>query len=56
MTAIAKGRGNRRAVIEHSSLGDSQENSFIERGVRSVEEMARVIKMEVTQKSCVWWL
>ena len=37
MKEIAKDRGNRRTVIEHSAPGDSQGNGFIERGVRSVE-------------------
>ena len=42
---LAKGRANRRTVIEHSVPGDSQENGSMERGVRSVEEMTRVLKI-----------
>ena len=50
MKEIAKGRGNRRTVIEHSAPGDSQGNGFIERGVRSVEEMARVLKLDLEHR------
>ena len=47
---IAKGRGSRRTVIVHSAPGDSQGNGFIERGVRSVEEMARVLKLDLEHR------
>ena len=50
MKEIAKGRGNRRTVIEHSAPGDSQENGFMERGVRSVEEMTRVLKLDLEHR------
>ena len=50
MKEIEKGRGNRRTVIEHSAPGDSQGNGFIERGVRSVEEMARVLKLDLEHR------
>ena len=50
MKEIAKGRGNRRTVIEHSAPGDSQGNGFTERGVRSVEEMARVLKLDLEHR------
>ena len=61
---IAKGRGNRRTVMEQSAPGDSQGNGFPERGMRPVEEMTRVLKvdlehrlttrLEVTQNVFAW--
>ena len=50
MKEIAKGRGNRRTVIEHSAPGDSQGNGFIERGVRSVQKMTRVLKLDLEHR------
>ena len=50
MKKIAKGRGNRRTEIEQSAPGDSQENGFAERGVRSVEEMTRVLKFDLEHR------
>ena len=47
---IAKGRGNRRSIIEHSPPGDSKGNGFIERGVRSVEEMTRTLKLDLERR------
>ena len=38
---IANLRGSRGTLFEHSPLADSQSNGFIERGIRSVEEMTR---------------
>ena len=40
---IANLRGSRGMLSEHSPVADSQSNGFIERGIRSVEEMTRVI-------------
>ena len=40
----AKMRGDSTTVLEHSLVGDSQGNGFIERGVRTIEEMVRTIK------------
>ena len=40
---IANLRGSRGTLLEHSPIADSQSNRFIERGIRSVEEMTRVI-------------
>jgi hypothetical protein len=47
---IAKGRGDKRTVVENSPTSDSQGNGFIERGVRSVEEMVRVIKLDLERR------
>ena len=38
---IANLRGSRGTLLEHSPLADSNSNGFIERGIRSVEEMTR---------------
>ena len=40
---IANHRGSRGMLLEHLPVADSQSNEFIERGIRSVEEMTRVI-------------
>ena len=40
---IANLRGSRGTLLEHSPVADSQSNGFIERGIRSVEEMTRVL-------------
>ena len=50
LEAIARIRGDRRTVIEHSPVGESQANGFIERGVRSVEEMTRVITLDLERR------
>ena len=47
---IAKGRGNRRTILEQSPMGDSSGNGFIERGVQSVEEMTRVLKLDLERR------
>ena len=39
---IAKLRGSRGTLLEHSLVADSQSSGLIERGIRSVEEMTRV--------------
>ena len=40
---IANLRGSRGTLLEHSPVADSQSNGFIERGIRSVEDMTRVL-------------
>ena len=40
---MASLRGSRGTLLEHSPVADSQSNGFIERGIRSVEEMTRVL-------------
>ena len=44
---VAKMRGDSTTVLEHSLVGDSQGNGFIERGVRTIEEMVRTIKLDL---------
>ena len=41
-------RGSRGTLLEHSPVADSQSNGFIERGIRSVEEMTRVILFDLS--------
>ena len=43
---IANLRGPRGTLLEHSQVAASQWNGFIERGIRSVEEMTRVLQVE----------
>ena len=45
---IANFRGSRGTLLEHSPVADSQSNGFIERGIRSVEEMTRVILLDLS--------
>ena len=40
---IANLRGSRGKLLEHSPVADSQSNGLIEHGIRSVEEMTRVL-------------
>ena len=40
---VANLRGSRGTLLEHSPVADSQSNLCIERGIRSVEEMTRVL-------------
>ena len=40
---IANLRGSRGTLLEHWPVADSQSNGFHERGIRSVEEMTRVL-------------
>ena len=44
---ITRARGNAPTMVENSAVGDSQGNGFIERGVRSVEEMTRTLKLDL---------
>ena len=45
---IANFRGSRGTLLGHSPVSDSQSNGFIERGIRSVEEMTRVILLDLS--------
>ena len=45
---IANLRGSRGTLLGHSPVADSQSNGFIERGIRSVEEMTRVILSDLS--------
>ena len=47
---IANLRGARGTLSEHSPVADSQSNGFIERGIRSVEEMTRVILFDLSSR------
>ena len=40
--------GSRGTLLEHSLVADSQSNGFIERGIRAVEEMTRVILLDLS--------
>ena len=50
MREIANLRGSRGTLLEHSPAADSQSNGFIERGIRSVEEMTRVILFDFSSR------
>ena len=43
-------RGSRGTLLEHSPVADSQFNGFIERGIRSVEEMTRVLPFDLSSR------
>ena len=45
---IANLRGSRGTLSEHPPVADSQSNGFIERGIRSVEEVTRVILFDLS--------
>ena len=47
---IANLRGSRGALLEHSPVADSQSNGFTERGIRSVEEMTRLILFDLSSR------
>ena len=47
---IAKHRGARGTLLELSPVADSQSNGFIERGIRSVEEMTRAILFDLSSR------
>ena len=47
---IANLRGSRGTLLEHSPVANSQSNGFIERGIRSVEEMTRVILFDFSSR------
>ena len=47
---IANLRGSRGTLLEHSPVADSQSNGLIERGIRSVEEMTRVLLFDLSSQ------
>ena len=47
---IANLCGSRGTLLEHSPVADSQSKGFIERGIRSVEEMTRVILFDFSSR------
>ena len=47
---IANLRGSRGTLLEHSPVADSQSNGLIERGIRSVEEMTRVLLFDLSSR------
>ena len=47
---IANLRGSRGTLSEHSPVADSQSNGLIERGIRSVEEMTRVLLFDLSSR------
>ena len=48
---LANLRGSRGTLPEHSPVADSQSSGFIERGIRSVEEMTRVILFDLCKSN-----
>ena len=46
---IANLRGSLGTLLEHSPVADSQSNGLIERGIRSVEEMTRVLLFDLSR-------
>ena len=43
-------RGSRGTLLEHSLVADSRSNGLIERGIRSVEEMTRVLLFNLSSR------
>ena len=50
LNEVTRARGDVPTVVENSAVGDSQGNGFIERGVRSVEEMVRTLKFDLEER------
>ena len=50
MGEVARLRGDLLTVLETSPVGDSQSNGFVERAVRSIEEMVRTHKIALEAK------
>ena len=50
MSEVARNRGDAVTISEHSAVGDSQGNGFIERAVRTVEEMLRTLKLDLESR------
>ena len=47
---IANLRGSRGTLLENSPVPDSQSNGLIERGIRSVEKMTRVLLLDLSSR------
>ena len=50
LRGVAAERSPAESTIEHSAVGDSKGNGFIERAVRSVEESTRVLKIDLGKR------
>lgn len=50
LKGIAEVRSPAESILEHSAVGDSAGNGFIERAVRCVEEMVRVLKFDLEKR------
>ena len=50
MGEVARLRGDLPTVLEHGAPGDSQSNGFVERAIRSVEDMIRTHKLALEEK------
>ena len=50
MGEVARLRGDLPTVLEHGAPGDSQSNGFVERAIRSVEDMVRTHKLALEEK------
>ena len=51
VSEVARMRGDAVTISEHSAVGDSQGNGFIERAVRTVEEMVRTLKLDLEARN-----
>ena len=49
MGEVARLRGDLPTVLEHGAPGDSQSNGFVERAIRSVEDMIRTHKLALEE-------
>ena len=47
VSEVARMRGDAVTTSEHSAVGDSQGNGFIERAVRTTEEVVRTLKLNM---------
>ena len=47
VSEVARVRGDAVTISEHCAVGDSRGNDFIERAVRTVEEMLRTSKLDL---------
>ena len=47
VSEVARMRGDAVTTSEHCAVGDFQGNGFIERAVRTAEEMVRTLKLDV---------
>ena len=50
MGEVARLRGDLPTVLEHGAPGESQSNGFVERAIRSVEDMIRTHKLALEEK------
>ena len=50
LKSVAKERSPAESILENSAVGDSAGNGFIERAVRTAEEMTRVLKIDLEKR------